>query len=193
MGKTVTEVVAALIWDGNRFLICQRPAQKARGLLWEFAGGKVEPGETKEQALIRECLEELAVMLSVGGVFTEVDHDYPDLTVHLTLFNASIREGTPQMLEHNDIRWITLEDTQQYEFCPADEVILKKLRGGNAAPREEGVTMEPVYYTVDFIDGDYAHMTSDNGVENQVAMFLLPEGTTVGSRLVREILEWSLV
>lgn len=129
MGKTVTEVVAALIWDGNRFLICQRPAQKARGLLWEFAGGKVEPGETKEQALIRECLEELAVMLSVGGVFTEVDHDYPDLTVHLTLFNASIREGTPQMLEHNDIRWITVGEIPQYEFRPADETILKKLRG----------------------------------------------------------------
>lgn len=128
MEKKVTEVVAALILKGDRFLICQRPAHKARGLLWEFVGGKVEPGETKEQALIRECREELAVTISVGKVFMEVDHEYPDLNVHLTLFNAAIREGTPQMLEHNDIRWITVEDIPQYEFCLADETILKKLR-----------------------------------------------------------------
>lgn len=129
MEKKVTEVVAALIWDGDSFLICQRPAHKARGLLWEFAGGKVEPGETKEQALIRECREELAVTLSVGEVFMEVDHEYPDLSVHLTLFNAAISEGTPRMLEHNDIRWITVEEIPQYEFCPADKAILKQLRG----------------------------------------------------------------
>lgn len=129
MEKKVTEVVAALIWDGDRFLICQRPAHKARGLLWEFVGGKVEPGETKEQALIRECREELAVTLSVGEVFMEVDHEYPDLDVHLMAFNAAISEGTPRMLEHNDIRWITVGEIPQYEFCPADKAILKKLRG----------------------------------------------------------------
>ena len=129
MEKKVTEVVAALIWDGDRFLICQRPAHKARDLLWESVGGKVELGETKEQALIRECREELAVTLLVGEVFMEVDHEYPDLSVHLTLFNAAISEGTPRMLEHNDIRWITVEEIPQYEFCPADEAILKKLRG----------------------------------------------------------------
>lgn len=129
MEKKVTEVVAALIWDGDRFLICQRPAHKARGLLWEFVGGKMEPGETKDQALIRECREELAVTLSVGEVFMEVDHEYPDLNVHLMLFNAAISEGTPQMLEHNDIRWITAEEIPQYEFCPADKAILKKLKG----------------------------------------------------------------
>lgn len=129
MEKKVTEVVAALICDGDKFLICQRPAHKARGLLWEFVGGKVEPGETKEQALIRECREELAVTLSVDKVFMEVDHEYPDLNVHLTLFNAAISEGTPRMLEHNDIRWITVGEIIKYEFCPADEVILKKLRG----------------------------------------------------------------
>ena len=131
MEKRVTEVVAALIWEEDRFLICQRPAHKARGLLWEFVGGKVEPGETKEQALVRECREELAVTISVGEVFMEVDHDYPDLNVHLTLFNAAIFEGTPQMLEHNDIRWITPEEIAQYEFCPADETILRKLQHGN--------------------------------------------------------------
>ena len=124
----MTEVVAALIWDGNRFLACQRPAHKARGLLWEFVGGKVEPGETREQALIRECQEELAVTVAVQDVFMEVDHVYPDLTVHLTLFNASIAEGIPQKIEHNDLRWITVEEIDQYEFCPADEEILRRLK-----------------------------------------------------------------
>ena len=121
------EVVAALIWDQNRFMICQRPAHKARGLLWEFVGGKVEPGETKEQALIRECREELAVTLDVGKVFIDVVHEYPDLTVHLTLFHATIREGVPRKLEHNDIRWITVDEIEQDEFGPADVVILDKL------------------------------------------------------------------
>ena len=125
----MTEVVAALIYDEQRrFLICQRPAHKARGLLWEFVGGKVEPGETKAQALIRECREELGVTLRVGGVFMDVTHVYPDLTVHLTLFEAAISEGTPQLLEHNDLRWITPDEIGQFDFCPADEGILKKLQ-----------------------------------------------------------------
>lgn len=128
MEQIVTEVVAALIWNEDKFLICQRPAHKERGLLWEFVGGKVEPGETKEQALVRECQEELAVTLSVGDLFMEVDHQYPDLNVHLTLFNAVIHEGTPQLLEHNDIRWITPGEIPQYEFCPADETILDRLK-----------------------------------------------------------------
>ena len=126
--QTATEVVAALIWEQDKFMICQRPAHKARGLLWEFVGGKVEPGKTREQALIRECREELAVELDVGGVFTEVVHEYPDLTVHLTLFHAAIREGTPEKLEHEDIRWITVNEIDQYVFCPADEEILAKLK-----------------------------------------------------------------
>ena len=124
----MTEVVAALIWDGPKFMICQRPAHKTRGLLWEFVGGKVEPEETKPQALIRECQEELAVELSVGDVFMDVFHEYPDLTVHLTLFHASIAHGKPQKLEHNDIRWISVSQIPDYDFCPADEEISKKLQ-----------------------------------------------------------------
>ena len=124
----ITEVVAALIWDGEKFLACQRPTHKARGLMWEFVGGKVEPGESREEALIRECQEELNVTLSVGDVFMDVTHEYPDLTVHLSLFNAIIAEGTPEKLEHNDIRWITVEEIDNYVFCPADEEILKKLK-----------------------------------------------------------------
>ena len=123
----MVEVVAALIWKNNKFMICQRPAHKTRGLLWEFVGGKVEPGETKEQALIRECREELDVLLSVDDIFMEVTHEYPDLTVHLTLFNATISEGEPQKLEHNDIQWISPSEIPNYEFCPADEAILEKI------------------------------------------------------------------
>ncbi len=123
----MTEVVAALIWQGEKFMICQRPAHKARGLLWEFVGGKVEAGETKEDALIRECQEELDVLLSVGEVFMDVTHEYPDLTVHLTLFHATIAEGEPKKLEHNDIKWITPREIPNYDFCPADKEILERI------------------------------------------------------------------
>lgn len=123
----MTEVVAALIWDNDKFMICQRPEHKARGLLWEFVGGKIERGETIEQALIRECKEELGILLSVGEVFMDVVHEYPDLTVHLTLFNATIAKGEPQKIEHNDIKWITPSEIPSYEFCTADEEILKNL------------------------------------------------------------------
>ena len=124
----MTEVVAALIRDTDRFLICQRPANKARGMLWEFVGGKVEPGESREEALIRECREELAITVGVGDIFTEVTHTYPDLTIHLTVFYAEITAGSPRKLEHNDLRWIRLDELDRYAFCPADRPIVKKLR-----------------------------------------------------------------
>lgn len=126
----MVEVVAALIARGGRFLICQRPENKARGLLWEFVGGKVEPGETREQALVRECREELDVSLAVGEKFFEVTHAYPDLTVHLTLFCASLRAGEPKALEHNALRWILPSQIDRYPFCPADVDILAHLRAG---------------------------------------------------------------
>lgn len=126
--EKVTEVVAALIWQGDRFLACQRPAHKARGLLWEFVGGKVEPGETPEQALRRECREELDVDIRVDGLFMEVTHPYPDLLVHLRLYHAAIVAGEPKKLEHNDLRFITAGEIDDYPFCPADEEILERLK-----------------------------------------------------------------
>jgi 8-oxo-dGTP diphosphatase len=123
----MTDVVAALIWDNNRFLACQRPANKTRALLWEFVGGKVEPGESREEALIRECREELGVTVKPQDIFMEVVHEYPDLTVHLILYNAVISDGTIQLLEHNDARWITVDEIPQYSFCPADKDILLRL------------------------------------------------------------------
>ena len=123
----MTDVVAALIWDSGRFLACQRPAHMARGLLWEFVGGKVEPGETAEDALIRECREELGITVLVGDIFMEVIHEYPDLTVHLILYSATIEDGSIQLLEHNDARWLLPSEIPDYSFCPADEDILKEI------------------------------------------------------------------
>ena len=123
----MTDVVAALIWDNDRFLACQRPANKARGLLWEFVGGKVDSGETWEEALIRECREELGITVAVGDIFMDVVHEYPDITVHLILFNAQIAEGTIQLLEHNDARWILPTEIPNYQFCPADKDILAEI------------------------------------------------------------------
>lgn len=124
----MTDVVAALIWEGDRFLACQRPAGKARALLWEFVGGKLEPGETLQEALIRECREELDITVEPKDIFMQVIHEYPDLIVRLTLFNAVITEGFPRALEHNDIRWIRTSQIDELEFCPADVEILKKLK-----------------------------------------------------------------
>ena len=123
----MVEVVAALIWDKDRFLACQRPPHKARGLLWEFVGGKVEAGETREEALIRECREELGITVKPLDIFMEVVHEYPDLTVHLILYNAVISQGTIQLFEHVDARWIRPQEIPQYEFCPADKDILARI------------------------------------------------------------------
>lgn len=123
----MTDVVAALIWDNGRFMICQRPGHKARGLLWEFVGGKTDPGETMEEALIRECREELGITVSVGDVYMQVIHDYPDILIRLTLFHCTIAEGTPKLLEHNDLKWILPSQIPEFDFCPADEDILARI------------------------------------------------------------------
>lgn len=120
----MTEVVAALIWDQDKFMICQRPTSKPRPLMWEFVGGKLEPGETRPQALIRECQEELGITVGVGDVFTQVIHEYPDIHICLTLYNCTIDKGTPQLLEHHDMKWIHPSQIPDFQFCPADEDIL---------------------------------------------------------------------
>ena len=124
----MTDVVAALIWDQGKFMICQRPAHKARGLLWEFVGGKTEPGESLEDALIRECQEELDITVSVGNLFTQVVHEYPDILIRLTLFNCTIAQGTPKLLEHQDLKWIAPGEIPLFDFCPADKDILKLIQ-----------------------------------------------------------------
>ena len=128
----MTDVVAALIWDGPRFMICQRPANKARGLLWEFVGGKTEPGETMTDALVRECREELDITVSVGDIFTQVIHEYPDIHIRLTLFHCTIAAGEPKLLEHHDLKWILPSEIPNFDFCPADRDILTLIQNNYA-------------------------------------------------------------
>ncbi len=123
------DVVAALIRDGERLLICRRPEGKMCALNWEFPGGKVEIGETEAEAVRRECLEELGVELAVGRKLGEVVHVYPYRTVHLSLYECRIVRGTPQCLEHSSMRWITPAQLPDFEFCPADARLLAQLRG----------------------------------------------------------------
>ena len=123
-----TEVVAALIRRDGRILICQRPPRQSHPLKWEFAGGKIEPGETPEQALARECREELGIEVQVGGLFMEVTHDYPDKTVHLRLYESTILSGEPQKIEPSDLRWVTPAELTDFPFCEADVVILERLQ-----------------------------------------------------------------
>lgn len=126
----MVEVVAALIWDEDKFLICQRPENKGNALLWEFVGGKVEKGESKGDALVRECREELGITVSAGKELMDAVYEYPDITVHLTLFSATISEGVPQKLEHNDIKWISVSEIDSYSFSPADKGFLDKIKAG---------------------------------------------------------------
>ena len=118
------EVTAAIIRKDNRILICQRPANKSCGLLWEFPGGKIEPGETGEQCIIRECQEELGVTLQVHKEVIDVVCEYPDRAVHLHFYLCDIVAGALEKKEHAAFRWISRKETSQFEFCPADAKML---------------------------------------------------------------------
>lgn len=119
-----------MIRDGGLVLLCQRPPEKAQGGKWEFPGGKIEPGETGPEALVRECREELDVRLDVGEALADVVQDYPGKRVHLTLYAARIAAGEPRMLEHSDMRWVPAKQIHTYDLCPADarlvEILQKK-------------------------------------------------------------------
>ena len=124
----MVDVVAALIRDGERFLICKRPAHKARALMWEFPGGKVEAGERPRDALIRECMEELDITLDVGGLYMQVTHEYPDIQIRLSLYEAVIASGQLRGKEHEALCWILPREIPDYEFCPADVDIIHRIR-----------------------------------------------------------------
>ena len=124
----MVDVVAALIRDGERFLICKRPAHKARALMWEFPGGKVEAGESPRDALIRECMEELDITLDVGELYMQVTHEYPDIRIRLSLYEAVIASGQLRGKEHEALCWILPREIPDYEFCPADVDIIHRIR-----------------------------------------------------------------
>ncbi len=123
-------VVAALIADpsdASRFLVQQRFADKSRANLWEFPGGKVEPGESDSAALIRECEEELAVALEVGPRLWGTVHEYEDLTIALELYAATIRAGTPKPIGAQALRFCTPIEMKALPFCEADLPLLELL------------------------------------------------------------------
>lgn len=148
----ITQVVAALIWREDKILICRRPANKARALLWEFPGGKVEAGETKQQALMRECREELGITVAPGSVYYEVTHTYPDITIHLTLFNCTTQDE-PQRLEHSELTWVLPQNITAYDFCPADKAIVAKI----AAQANAKIKTERLYLR-ELTPGDEAEL-----------------------------------
>ncbi len=128
MNKRVNVVGALIFNNNNEFLIFKRPSNKMRGNLWEFIGGKVEPSETKVEALKRECTEEIGTSVEVLSEFIKVNHDYPDIKICLTIFEAQLKDKSFELLEHQDYKWIKLEDIDLYEFCPADYEVLEKIK-----------------------------------------------------------------
>lgn len=124
----IVEVVAALICKDNKYLICQRNEHKSRALLWEFVGGKVEKGETHEQALVRECKEELDIDVKVLDLYCNIIHHYDDINISLSLYNAKIINGIAKPLEHKSILWVSKEDLDSFSFCKADLPIIEKIK-----------------------------------------------------------------
>lgn len=120
------EVTAAVIVSGGKFLICRRPEGKSCAGLWEFPGGKTEPGESGEECIKREIREELAAEIAVSGEICDVVNESPEKTVHLHFYRAELVSDGFRLLEHSDCRMISPDETGQYEFCPADSMMLAK-------------------------------------------------------------------
>ena len=128
MAKTI-EVVAALIVKDGRFLVCQRPPHKARALLWEFPGGKQEEGETLADCVVRECQEELGIVIKPGAVFGVEFYQKDGEIQEFTFLEAKILAGTPQLRVHSELQWANVEDLKKQEYCPADAEIVELLCG----------------------------------------------------------------
>jgi len=122
------EVSAALIFRDGKVLITRRHAGSHLGGLWEFPGGKREPGESFEQCLLRELREELGVESSVGELFEEVTHTYPEKTVRLKFFICRLLQGEPQPLGCAAVKWVSQSELDEYAFPAADTKLLEKLR-----------------------------------------------------------------
>ena len=124
----ITQVVAALIWREDKILICRRPANKARALLWEFPGGKVEAGETPEKALVREIKEELAADISVGKRLTTVEYDYPEFHLVMDCYLCSVDPHALKLLEHENAEWLTWRDFNKMDWMEADKKVVEAVK-----------------------------------------------------------------
>lgn len=130
------EVVAAMIHRDGRVLLCRRPEGKNCAGCWEFAGGKIEPNETPQEALRRELREELNVDVSVGAELAAVTHDYPHAQIHLTLYAAEILSGAPTRMEHSAMRWVPVKELKGCELCPADARLVAQMAARGALAEE---------------------------------------------------------
>ena len=130
-GMKVIEVVGGIIRRGEKYLLGKRPLGKSQGGTWEFVGGKIELGETPEEALARECREEIALPIVNAKIRTAVTHAYPDRTIHLTLIDCEPAPGAePTALEHDALGWFTASEMSSLNFCPADAELLPVLALG---------------------------------------------------------------
>jgi 8-oxo-dGTP diphosphatase len=118
------EVTAAIIKRDGKLLICQRPKGKRCELLWEFPGGKIETGETAEECLIRECREELDVIVKIVKLVKKVDYQYPDINVCIYFYLCELDNKEPTCVEHNKIQWCTIDEILDLSLCPADNKML---------------------------------------------------------------------
>lgn len=113
------KVVAAIIQKENKILATKRGYGEFINM-WEFPGGKIEPGETKEQALVREIKEELNIEINVDKFAIDIEYQYPNFYLFMSCFMCSIKEGSIELLEHNDGKWITKEELNTLNWLPAD-------------------------------------------------------------------------
>ena len=126
--RKIIQVVGGVIRRGDLYLLGRRPLGKSQGGCWEFIGGKIEPGETPEQALARECMEEIALPVVNLRIRTEVTHAYPDKTVHLTLIDCEPEpDREPTAREHSELGWYTADEARSLDFCPADDEVLPEI------------------------------------------------------------------
>ncbi len=122
-------VVAAVIIDENeKILITQRNLKKSQGGLWEFPGGKIEPNETRENAIIREIKEELDIDIKVKLYLSEKVYSYPDKDVNLIALECKKINGEIRLLEHENYKWVTKDELDYFQFAPADMFIIERLK-----------------------------------------------------------------
>jgi mutator protein MutT len=128
--KAVTHklVGVAIIWDGSKLLIDRRLPTGSLGGLWEFPGGKLEPGESMVSCIAREVQEELALAVEVGDRLITIEHDYQDFTVELVAHHCRYLGGEPQLLSCDEVRWVTVAELANYPLPPANGAIVAALQ-----------------------------------------------------------------